>query len=78
MRLCDNNLKNNGYLGLKNKIQSQYVQIIIKNKETTLKHYYQLIFMGAIDHRLLPKVKDVFFERIDELGIDRAFFKIID
>lgn len=43
-----------------------------------MKHYYQLIFMGAIDHRLLPKVKDVFFERIDELGIDRAFFKIID
>lgn len=34
--------------------------------------------MGAIDHQLLPKVKDVFFERIDELGIDRAFFKIID
>lgn len=34
--------------------------------------------MGAIDHRLLPKIKDVFFERIDDLGIDRAFFKIID
>ncbi|MDM1270950.1 toll/interleukin-1 receptor domain-containing protein [Acinetobacter indicus] len=34
--------------------------------------------MGKIDHQLLPKVKDVFFERIDELGIDRAFFKIID
>lgn len=34
--------------------------------------------MGAIDHRLLPKVKDVFLERIDELGIDRALFKILD
>lgn len=34
--------------------------------------------MGAIDHQLLPKVKDVFFERINELGIDRAFFKILD
>ncbi|MEI1703478.1 toll/interleukin-1 receptor domain-containing protein [Acinetobacter baumannii] len=34
--------------------------------------------MGAIDHRLLPKIKDVFFKRIDDLGIDRAFFKIID
>lgn len=34
--------------------------------------------MGAIDHRLLPKIKDVFFKRIDNLGIDRAFFKIID
>lgn len=34
--------------------------------------------MGAIDHRLLPKVKDLFFEKIDELGIDRAFFKIIN
>lgn len=43
-----------------------------------MKHYYQLIFLGAIDHRLLPKIKDVFLERIDELGIDRAFFKIID
>ena len=43
-----------------------------------MKHYYQLIFMGAIDHRLLPKIKDVFFERIDELGIDRTFFKILD
>lgn len=43
-----------------------------------MKHYYQLIFMGAIDHQLLPKIKDVFLERIDELGIDRAFFKIID
>ncbi|MCH7329839.1 toll/interleukin-1 receptor domain-containing protein [Acinetobacter modestus] len=43
-----------------------------------MKHHYQLIFMGSIDHRLLPKIKDVFFERIDELGIDRAFFKILD
>ena len=43
-----------------------------------MKHYYQLIFMGAINHELLPKITDVFFERIDELGIDRAFFKIID
>ncbi|MEB3791711.1 toll/interleukin-1 receptor domain-containing protein [Acinetobacter sp. IK40] len=34
--------------------------------------------MGAIDHRLLPKIKDVFFERIDDLGIDKGFFKIID
>lgn len=43
-----------------------------------MKHYYQLIFLGAIDHHLLPKVKDVFFEKIDELEIDRAFFKILD
>ena len=34
--------------------------------------------MGAIDHQLLPKIKDVFLERIDELGIDRVFFKILD
>lgn len=34
--------------------------------------------MGAIDHGLLPKIKDVFFERIAELGIDRTFFKILD
>ena len=43
-----------------------------------MKHYYQLIFMGAIEHTLIPKIKDIFFERIDELGIDRSFFKIID
>ena len=43
-----------------------------------MKHYYQLIFMGAIDHRLLPKIKEVFFEKIDELGIDKSFFKIIN
>ncbi|MGA8884615.1 MAG: toll/interleukin-1 receptor domain-containing protein [Acinetobacter sp.] len=34
--------------------------------------------MGAIEHSLLPQIKDKFFEKIDELGIDRAFFKIIE
>ena len=43
-----------------------------------MKHYYQLIFMGAIDHRLLPKIKNVFLKKIDELGVDKSFFKIID
>lgn len=34
--------------------------------------------MGAIDHRLLPKIKNVFLKKIDELGVDKSFFKIID
>ncbi len=34
--------------------------------------------MGAIEHSWLPQIKDKFFEKIDELGNDRAFFKIIE
>jgi len=34
--------------------------------------------MGAIDHRLLPRIRDNFLEKVDQLGIDRSFFKIID
>lgn len=34
--------------------------------------------MGAIEHSLLPQIKDKFFEKIDDLGIDRAFFKVIE
>lgn len=41
-------------------------------------HYYQLIFIGAIDHILLPKIKENFFEKVDELGISRTFFKLIN
>lgn len=43
-----------------------------------MKHYYQLIFMGAIDHKLLPNIKESFLEKIDELGISRNFFRFID
>lgn len=43
-----------------------------------MKHYYQLIFMGAIDHKLLPNIKESFLEKVDELGISRTFFRFID
>ena len=32
-----------------------------------MKNYYQLIFMGAIDHKLLPNIKESFLEKVDEL-----------
>ncbi|MCX5468108.1 toll/interleukin-1 receptor domain-containing protein [Acinetobacter nematophilus] len=34
--------------------------------------------MGEIEHKILPKIKKSFFEKIEELGISRTFFKLID
>ncbi|MGK7248368.1 toll/interleukin-1 receptor domain-containing protein [Acinetobacter oleivorans] len=34
--------------------------------------------MGEIEHKILPKIKESFFSKIDELSISRTFFKLID
>jgi len=34
--------------------------------------------MGEITHEFLPKIKESFFRKVDELGISQSFFKLID
>lgn len=43
-----------------------------------MKNYYQLIFLGNTNHRLISKVKDDFFSKVSELGVSSDFFKIFD